>query len=102
MEIQASPSLGTPLFPPGLYADVSSVCAVQDVEIPVQGQETPVQGPEVPSPQLPLSAQEKLVSPLTFSSSEITKGVIKAKYKKTLFIYYKLFLNIFLGNVSFG
>lgn len=71
MEIQASPSVGTLLFPLGLYADVSCVYAVWEVG-------TPVQGLEVLSPQIPLSAQEQVLSPLTFSFSEITKGIFKA------------------------
>lgn len=105
IEIQSSPSVSTPLFPPGLYADVSSVCAVSDVgtpvqgpetpvqgpEVPVQGWETPVQGPEAPSPQLPLSAQEQLASPWIFSSSEITKGVFKSTNKGASCICFKQF-----------
>lgn len=75
MEIHSSPSVSTPVFPPGLYANVSSVCAVWDVQTPVQGRETPVQGPEAASPHLLLSAQELALPWIFSSSSEITKAV---------------------------
>lgn len=109
MEIQSSPYVSTPVFPPGLYTDVSSVCAVWDVgtpvqwwETPVQGPETPVQGPEAPSPQLPLSGQEQLASPWAFSSSEITKGAFKSTNNGALCIASNYLSNIFLVNLSFG